>query len=1830
MKKLFLLQIIALLMIITNSSKAINVSGAIAANTTWTSANSPYVVTSSITVNAGVTLTIQSGVTVQFNDGFGMTILGNLNATSTVFTSSSAAPTPGKWGIINIGNANNTGAVTLTSCQVSYAQYINVVKGSITTNATDFSNFQYYGITMNGLANNTSSANLTGGSFTNCGNCILINQYGSVTTNGTNMSNSTTGVYFYQTNTSSSSFTGGIISGMSTTGIYSNNPTSQSFSNVTINGNCARGLYLNNGNIAMTGCTITSCVTPIEYQSPSTLVLNGIANNFSGNTNKYVFMNHGSLSSSMTLPSINIPYYFPTTYYIYTGGRLQLSDDNILKFASAGIVVANGKLLANASIGKQIYFTSFHDDNLGGDANGNGSGTAPSMNQWSGINFQDASIDTANILRRVTIKYATNGVTIDNASPTIDSCVFSYNYHGIYATNASYPIINGCTIGSSGLTPIALTFDADPIFTGNIFSFQDNTYDAIGLIPSTLVANATLKIRKVTTSPNVTYVMLGDITVPVGKSLNINKGIVIKSVSNYKIIVLGALYANGTIDSNIVMTSVHDDNAGGPGDTNKNGTQTSANKGDFGGIVFAPGSLNASILNYCDIRFASMGQIYYSNQYQSGGSITTVNASPTISNCKISNCTNGIMCYQASNPTLTNNQIINSSSTPIAMSVSANPVFTNNTFTNAGYLGLGIIGETVTVNGFLMKRNLSGYTNITYVLLGHLTIASGTNVEVENGVVIKNVGYTISVDGGFKLSGTPSSRVILTAISDDNVGNPFDTNGDGNATIPYAGYAGNIYFNPSSDDAYSKIRCTTIKFGGYGTAVKWNNAAASMDDCIITNTSGLGLRFEGNSNPIIDSVQLQNGNSDPIGMSLTSDPNFSNITFTANATRGIQIIDNTLSSNALLRKRSMAGISNIAYFLNNLTIDPNATLTIEPGVVIKLDNTTYPYYYYNSLVINGSLVALGTSSQKIIFTSSKDDSNGGDYNNDGNNSSPDKNNWNGIVFNSSSISSSIKNCIFRYGGGSGVIAINSVNGLTIDSSLIEQSNAPAIYINGSSNPIIKNSQLLNINNLPVSMSMFSNPNFSNISLANVSTVGLGVIAETYSQSATIPIRNFAGYNNITYIGLGTFTINSGTTITIPAGIVFKGGNWIVNGRLNAIGGINNPIVFTSISDDNYGNPMDTKQDGSAQDPKNYPNNSSYFTFNDISNDSSMVKNTIFRYNYNSGILLYSASPTIDSCTFQTSVRGVFLSGVSQPILNNCTFNNLSYWQSGAWQTGFPILTSILSYPSSTLNNTISGNYTYKGIGILNETLSQDVTLTKRSFGGINNIPYIFDGFTIGSGATLTVAPGVVFKFRSGTLDVNKGLIAEGGSTPDSNIVFTSISDDFYGGDTNNDSNYTSSSNNWSGININNQALNNLCRFKNVIIKSAYYGLTLTSKSPTVLNTLFINNYEGVRATGASNPTINNCDFINNSTYGINNVDKSFTINAQNCWWNDNSGPTHASNPSGTGDKITDAVLYNPFRTIDAQNPMMGDVSLNGRVQAYDAALVLQKSVNAISLNAIQTRVADVSGTSGITAFDGSLILQYVVNKIQGFPAEELFKKAKTITPAFARLQIENKEILVGDTFTIPIQISKADLAQSIDLQIKYEPSLLNLLDLTAGSYAQNLSFNQNIDSINGMIYLSLASVDNLKTDGDFVYLTFIAKNTHSKQTNASLTINKFLANETDMLSEIVGGSILINNKATGISQIKNVYLDAAYPNPFSDVVNIPIVLSKSSSNVTLEIYSMFGSQVYTRTMDNLKTGGNIITWDGKNMDGLTLGNGAYVIYIKTADENVTQKLLLSK
>jgi hypothetical protein len=65
----------------------------------------------------------------------------------------------------------------------------------------------------------------------------------------------------------------------------------------------------------------------------------------------------------------------------------------------------------------------------------------------------------------------------------------------------------------------------------------------------------------------------------------------------------------------------------------------------------------------------------------------------------------------------------------------------------------------------------------------------------------------------------------------------------------------------------------------------------------------------------------------------------------------------------------------------------------------------------------------------------------------------------------------------------------------------------------------------------------------------------------------------------------------------------------------------------------------------------------------------------------------------------------------------------------------------------------------------------------------------------------------------------------------------------------------------------------------------------------------------------------------------------------------------------------------------------GDVSGDGEVSAYDAALVAQASVELITLVLDQTRAAEVSGDGQISAYDAALIAQKSVGLIDEFPSD---------------------------------------------------------------------------------------------------------------------------------------------------------------------------------------------------------------------------------------------------
>ena len=71
------------------------------------------------------------------------------------------------------------------------------------------------------------------------------------------------------------------------------------------------------------------------------------------------------------------------------------------------------------------------------------------------------------------------------------------------------------------------------------------------------------------------------------------------------------------------------------------------------------------------------------------------------------------------------------------------------------------------------------------------------------------------------------------------------------------------------------------------------------------------------------------------------------------------------------------------------------------------------------------------------------------------------------------------------------------------------------------------------------------------------------------------------------------------------------------------------------------------------------------------------------------------------------------------------------------------------------------------------------------------------------------------------------------------------------------------------------------------------------------------------ATGIYNGTtcylmVQNSNIYNNPTYGLNNANTLYTVSASQNWWGKPTGPTHASNPSGTGDRVSNLVNFTPF------------------------------------------------------------------------------------------------------------------------------------------------------------------------------------------------------------------------------------------------------------------------------------------------------------------------------
>jgi len=791
--------------------------------------------------------------------------------------------------------------------------------------------------------------------------------------------------------------------------------------------------------------------------------------------------------------------------------------------------------------------------------------------------------------------------------------------------------------------------------------------------------------------------------------------------------------------------------------------------------------------------------------------------------------------------------------------------------------------------------------------------------------------------------------------------------------------------------------------------------------------------------------------------------------------------------------------------------------------------------------------------------------------------------------------------------------------------ILNFSNNYGVTILGEAATVITNSQFNNINKAPVQMDLFSNVSFSGNSVANVGRAGISINGGTIK--GTVPVRSFAGYDNITYFIEDRLNVDD--ELTIPAGLVFKGtedrNNYIlISGKLTVQGTVDNPVVFTTLDDDEYGNPSDSENNGQGA----ISNRGCAISFG-RSSDSCTVDHTLFRYMLHRGIYTGDASPVISNCTFyKPTYEGIMMRGTSAPTITGCTFED----------NPFPISIDPVSFPASESGNQLTGT-TGKGLLLVDyATLSQDATLSKHGFAGIDNIPYIFKRYTIGTSGKLTIEPGVVCKFtQNGFLKVKKGLIAKGGSTPDSIIVFTSDRDDFYGGDTYSDGDANVANDRWwRGIYFYGESIDDECVLDNCVVKNGTYyytdhphsynfgAVTVDNSSPTITNTRFEDDRWGILARNTSLPVVNNCDFIGMDPakgYGIWNETGTVTVVAENCWWDDSTGPYNAaSNPSGKGVRVSDNVDFDPWIAQPSQ-PAMGDVSLNGEIMPYDASLVMQSSVGNIVLNETQKSVADVSYNGEISSYDASMILQYTAGLITAFEQPSGINMLKstgrefdvTVSVTVDRMEPEQR------VFELPVSFTTGEGVKAMDMAISSDVSHVRFVELRTPDIPTGVMVSLGYDENSGVIKISAASANDLELqNNDFILVFEFVEGdvTESEVQMIRLEVNE-IANTGDFIVSI-GSSHLATAINESVASSVKIF---AHGNK----CNADIDVNGNGGAITVYVFNISG--LLTNKIE-IKDAGSGTLHLSFNLNKTGYMPGVYIVKVKGDDFAVTRKLVV--
>jgi len=828
----------------------------------------------------------------------------------------------------------------------------------------------------------------------------------------------------------------------------------------------------------------------------------------------------------------------------------------------------------------------------------------------------------------------------------------------------------------------------------------------------------------------------GDVTVPLGATLTIEPGAVVKfGHYQYDLLVNGTLNADGTAAAPIVFTEWRDDTGG---DTNGDGAASSPWRGNWRAIQFTATSTD-SVMDFCEVRYGG---------YSQPGEIFVNGGELTLTHSTISSSGSAGVRIEAAHPTLTNNTYQNSSGSAVAMDLASNPAIQGVTVANNGTNGLRVDSGTLVGEGFWDDPD------IVYVTQNDITVSGGSTLTLAPGQVVKFGHYLhdLVINGTLLADGTAGAPIVFTELRDDTAG---DTNGDGAVSNPWVGSWRGIQFTAASTG--SVMDYCEVRYGGYSLEgeIYVDGGELTLTNSMIASSNSAGVRIIG-ARPVLTNITYQHNAGAAVRMDVASNPDVQGVTVTNNGTNGLRVDGGTLVGDGFWDDPDIVYVTD-----NDITVPDGSTLTIAPGQVVK-----FGHYQYD-LFVDGTLSADGTAAAPIVFTEWDDDA-GGDTNNNADATSPWRNSWRAIRFGATSTGSVMDYCEIRYGAYSSEGMVTVTGGeLTLTHSTIASSNSAGVRIVGAS-PTLTDNTYQNNGGDAVRMDVESNPSIQGVTVTNNGTNGLRV------DGGTLVGDGVWDDPDIVYVIGNDITVPDGSTLTVAPGQVVKFGHYqydlFVDGTLNADGTAGAPIVFTEWDDDIGG---DTNNNADATSP--WRNEWRAVQFSSTSTGSVMdyCEVRYGAYGMDGMVIVNGGELTLTNSTIASSESaGVRIVGAN-PTLTNNTYQDNNGDAVRMDVASNPVIQGVTMINNGTNGLRVDGG-TLVGAGVWDDP----------------DIVYVTRGdITVAQGSTLTIAPGQVVKFGHYQHDllVNGTLNADG--TAWAPIVFTELDDDT-GGDTNNNADAT--------------------------------------------------------------------------------------------------------------------------------------------------------------------------------------------------------------------------------------------------------------------------------------------------------------------------------------------------------------------------------------------------------------------------------------------------------